>query len=115
MRVRAWLLVALLAACRTQPLGEARRPLPPDLATAPDLASPDGACQCGPGFYACGAQCLCVDYQNDPQHCGSCAACPPGAACIRGLCVLPPDMSCPPILECFPIGAGCCTSIDCCS
>ena len=53
-----------------------------------DKPADDGTCPaerssvCGRGAFA-----LCVDLQNDPEHCGACGrACTPGIACQAGVC-----------------------------
>jgi hypothetical protein len=82
-------------------------------------------CYCDPGYTACGHDCF--DTTSDPQHCGSCAACPPGDVCDRGLCVPPfacGNLTCSNADEqycmivwpgCEPFGSTCTTSADCCT
>jgi hypothetical protein len=47
------------------------------------------ACTCPTGQGACGTGNQCVDITANPQHCGSCTACPAGAACASSVCSCP--------------------------
>ena len=49
---------------------------------AADGTCPSGQTLCGVGVFA-----ICVDLQNDPNHCGTCdRACSSGIACQTGIC-----------------------------
>ena len=58
-------------------------------AKKPDNNKPaaDGTCPSGQSLCGIGVFAICVDLQNDPNHCGTCGGtCSPGIACQAGLC-----------------------------
>lgn len=60
--------------------GKAKRPV--NNKPAEDGTCPTGRSLCGTGVFA-----ICVDVQNDADHCGACdRTCSPGIACQAGLC-----------------------------
>ena len=60
--------------------GTARKPI--NNKPAPDGSCPSEDSACGIGIFA-----VCVDLQNDPDHCGACdRVCSPGIACQAGVC-----------------------------
>lgn len=81
---RSALLVGLVAfglGCGgTMNTGTAKKPV--NNKPAADGTCPAERTRCGTGAFA-----VCVDLQNDPDHCGTCdRACSPGIACQTGVC-----------------------------
>src|SRR5512142_1490103 len=79
-RFAAALLVFAVSCGGTLKTGTAKKPV--TAKPADDGSCPSGQSVCGTGAFA-----VCVDLQNDANHCGTCAhACSPGIACQAGLC-----------------------------
>jgi hypothetical protein len=74
------LMVLGLACGGTMNTGSAKRPV--NNKPAADGTCPAGRSLCGTGVFA-----ICVDLQDDPNHCGACdRACSPGIACQATVC-----------------------------
>ncbi len=74
-------LMGLVVGCGgTINTGTAKKPV--NNKPAADGTCPIGQTLCGVGVFA-----ICVDLQDDPNHCGTCdRACSPGIACQTGIC-----------------------------
>jgi hypothetical protein len=74
------LVVLGLGCSGTIETGTARKP-------ANNKPAADGTCPSGRSLCGADAFAICVDVQNDPNHCGACdRACSPGIACQAGVC-----------------------------
>jgi hypothetical protein len=74
------LLVLALGCGGTMHTGTAKRP-------TNDKPAADGTCPSGQSLCGTGAFVICVDLQNDPDHCGTCdRTCSTGIACQAGVC-----------------------------